>query len=394
MFNSFSLYGEISIVAIGAYLEEFLSDFMKSGMKVHSIKNINGAVYLSVRRVDYKKIARLAKKHQIRIRVHEKNKKYIKTDRSGKYLGVLTGLIIMMLMIIISEKFILKINVYGSDNISDQQILKIIAEKGIFVGAYSDSVETDTVELNAKLSIKDISWINIEINGSRADVYINEGEIINKPDISAKTPCNVVAGRDGVIVETQVYSGTLLYTTGSGVSEGSVIISGVVNDGADNLIITHASGKIIAEFSESVQFRQNFKTKEKILNNVEEKEQELLIPGAVIPLTPKVENTNNKICKEYISKFKFLGLDMPWCIKTNTYNSYDEAEVSRTYDDVNRILQQKLELYCQNFYNGYEILDVKKNMLYDDEGITMTADIKLKGDIAVQQEILRKNNIA
>jgi len=394
MNNRFSLYGTIKIVAIGAYIEEFLSDFMKSGMKVYCIENVNGAVYLSVRRSDYKRIARLARNHQVRVRVYEKNKRHIKINKNGKYLGILTGLIIMMLMIIISEKFILKINVYGSDSISEQQILKSIAEKGIFIGAYSDSIETDPAELNAKLSIKDISWINIEINGSRADVFINEGEMINKPEISVKTPCNVVAGRDGVIVETQVYSGTLLYPAGSGISEGSVIISGVVNDGADNLIITHANGKIIAEFSESVQFRQDFRTTEKVLNNVDEQEKELLFMGAVIPLTSRVEQTNNKICEEYISKCKFLGLDMPWSIKTNTYNSYNEIEVSRTYDDVNRILQQKLELYCQNFYNEYEILDVKQNMLYDDEGITMTAEIKLKGDIAVQQEILRKNNVA
>ena len=54
MNNRFSLYGTIKIVAIGAYIEEFLSDFMKSGMKVYCIENVNGAVYLSVRRSDYK----------------------------------------------------------------------------------------------------------------------------------------------------------------------------------------------------------------------------------------------------------------------------------------------------------------------------------------------------
>ena len=46
-------------------------------------------------------------------------------------------------------------------------------------------------------------------------------------------------------------------------------------------------------------------------------------------------------------------------------------------------------MYCENFFSQYEILDIKKNILYDSEGITLNADIKLKGNIAVQQEILR-----
>lgn len=394
MIKRFSLYGIIQIVAIGAYIEDFLSDFMKSGIIVYEVKNINGEVYMSVRRVDYKIIAGLARKHQVRVRVYKKNKKYLNLHNKSKYLGVLTGLLMTMLLVTISGKFILKINVYGNDSISEQQILQSIAEKGVFIGAYSDSIETNSAELNAKLSLKDISWINIEINGSRADVFVNEGENVNKPEISVKTPCNVIASRDGVIVETQVYSGTLLYSAGSGVSEGSVIISGVVNDGADNLIITHANGKIIAEFTETVQFRQNFRTTEKIQQSEEELEKELLLPGVVIPLTPRVENTNNKICKEFINKCQAFGITLPWSVKTNIYTLYEETEVNRTYEDCNRLLQQKLELYCQNFYDEYEILDVRQNLVYDDDGITMSAEIKLRGDIAAQQEIMRKNNIS
>ncbi len=386
-----SFYG-ISISAIGAYIEEFLSDFMKSGMKAYEIRNNNGMIHMKVRRSDYKRIALLARNHKVRVRVEQKNRLFLNLDKSGNYFGILVGIFISLLMIIVSGKYIWKINVYGSDKVSEQQILKSIADSGIYIGAYSETINTDSAELSAKLDLSELSWINIEINGSRADVFINEGESIETPEISIKTPCNVVAGRDGVIVETQVYSGTLIYNVGSGVSEGNILISGVVNDGADNLIITHANGKIIAEFTETVQFRQEFITIEKIQNSAEEYEKELLFFGTVIPLTAKIENTNNKICDEYIKKVIISGFEMPWSIKTNIYNSYEEIEVTRTIDDVNRLLQQRLELYCQNFLSDYEVLDIKENLLYDEKGITMTADIKLKGDIAVQQEIMRKNN--
>ena len=82
---------------------------------------------------------------------------------------------------------------------------------------------------------------------------------------------------------------------------------------------------------------------------------------------------------------------MPWKIKTNIYKEYDEIEVIRTNEDVNRILKQKLELYCKNFLSEFEILDISEKYEYDDKGITLTVSIKLRGNIAVQQEIMMNN---
>lgn len=388
----FPAYGLIHIIVIGAYTEEFLTDFMKSGIKVYEIRNNNGAVCMIVRRVDYKKIAKLSRLHHVRVRVTKKNKKRVTNSFISKHSGIICGIIISFLMVILSGKFIFKINVYGADELSEQQIINSLALSGIHIGAYTESIDTDSAEFATKLKLENLSWMNIEINGSRADVYINEGKIIEKPEIDLRTPCNVIAQKDGVIVEMQVYSGTPVYSAGSGVTKGSVIISGVVNDGADNLIITHANGKIIAEFTESVQFRQEFTTIEKKLNrNNEEYEKELYLFGKVIPLTDKVDNIENKVCDEYVEKCKIFGIEMPWSVKINKYSNFENIEVNRTIEDVHRLLQQKLDLYCQNFYYEYEILDVSKNMVYDENGITMNVEIKLLGDIAIQQEIIRKN---
>ena len=59
--------------------------------------------------------------------------------------------------------------------------------------------------------------------------------------------------------------------------------------------------------------------------------------------------------------------------------------------EIDRILKQKLELYCKNFLSEFEILDISEKYEYDDKGITLTVSIKLRGNIAVQQEIMMNN---
>ncbi len=392
MKEKFSILSTVTFTVIGAYIEEFLSEFMKSGIKAYNIHNIKGIVYITIKRREYKKAAYIARSCRVRVRVYKRNGLNLNPFRKNKHAGIVTGVVLASVLILIAQKFVWKINVYGSDKLSETQILNAIARNGIVLGAYCANLDTDSAEYSAKLSLSDISWINIEVNGSRVDVYVNEGDVIEKPEISIKTPCNVIAAKDGVIVETEVYSGTLLYKKGSGVSKGSVIVSGVVNDGADNLLMTHANAKIIAEFTETVVFRQDFTTTEQQEGKIKETEKELMLFGFVIPLTEYVSSKENKICEETINNCYIGSFELPWKIKTNAYSQYDEIEVTRTIEDVNRILEQKLEIYCKNFFSDYEILDISKKTEYDETGITLTADIKLKGDIAVKQEIMRKTD--
>ncbi len=384
---------KIRISVIGAYVEEYLTELIKSGVKLSQVNNKNGVVYFFINRIEYKKVARLGRLYNLQVKINKKNK--LKYDKiiNKKHTGLIIGIIIISFVLIISQKFVWRINIYGNDELSENLIKKTIAEHGIFLGAYSDRINSNNVENAVKLDLKEISWINIDINGSRIDVYLNEGKSVTKPEISMQTPCNVIASHDGVIIETEVYSGTLMYNKGSGISKGSILVSGVVNDGANNLILTHANAKIIAEFTETVKFRKEFTSIERKTKDNKEIEKELMIMGFVIPITERVSNTENKTCKEYTEKINIVGLTLPFIIKTNEYSEYEEIEVTRTIQDVNKILEQEINDYCKNFFYDFDVLDINKNISYDDKGITVVAQIKLKGDIAVKQEIMRKNNL-
>lgn len=384
---------EITFTAIGAYYEDYISDLIKSGIKVKKVNNNKGILYIRINRNDYKKAASIARKNNTRIRIYKRHGINFKKIKIKRYYGVFAGIVFVSIIIVLLQNFIWTINIHGADEKTESLILKAIAEKGIIPGALIDNINVNSAELHTKLNVNNISWIKIEINGSRADVYLNEANPIEKQKLSRKTPCNIIAGKTGTIIDAQIYSGTFLYKKGSGVSEGKVIVSGIVNDGADNLLMTHADAKIIAEFNETITLRQDYKTTEKIINhNYSEEEKELMIFGFVIPITDKLKNPENMICEETINKCYLCGYELPWKIKINKYKKYDEKEITRTYEDVNKILEQKLEIHCINFYSDYEVIDIAKKTEYDENGITLTANVKLQGNIAIQQEILTNQN--
>lgn len=386
----FSLTGSVTFSIIGGFAEEFVSEVIANGIDIGNIHNDNNIIYADVRRIDYLKISGIAKKHRVRIRVQKRHGIYFKVSKARKRTGILMGVLIASLVLLATQQFIWKIEIHGADKLSENLILETISENGIKLGALLSGIDSNEAEIRLKSTLKNISWVNIEINGSRADVYVRETDSIKKSEISLKTPCNVVAGRTGVIVETEVYSGTLIYPKGSGVSKGNVIVSGIVNDGADNIIMAHANAKIIAEFTETVEVRQDYTTVEKEKNGISETEKELMLFGFVFPITDTVSVTENKVCTEQIENCTLFGFNLPWKIKINTYTSYDDISVTRTAEDAMRLAEQKIEIYCNNFFSEYEVLDIIKTIKNDETGITIIADVKLKGNIAVQQEIKEK----
>lgn len=388
MKKTFFLAGTITFTAIGAYIEDFISELIETGIPVRNIRNEKGVIYADSCRIYYQTIAKTAKKHRIKTKINKRSGMYYKFKKTKTHAGVLLGVIAAAFILLVLQRFIWKIEVHGVNNVSENLILEIVSDNGISLGELTSNMDAEGAEIRLKSMLKDVSWVNIELSGSKADVYILETDSIVKSDIPLKTPCNVIAGKTGVIIDTEIYSGTLMYPKGSGVSKGNVIVSGIVNDGADNILMTHANAKIIADFKETAEFRQEFTTieKEKIGNDIIEKE--LMLFGFVFPITDKVEISDNMVCKEQLENCSIKNFVLPWKIKKNTYTTYKDIKVSRSPQDAMKLLEQQLNSYCNNFYSDYEILDIIKTIKSDENGITLIAEFQLRGDIAVLQEIM------
>ncbi len=384
---TFKLFGEVTFSAIGAYCEEMVSELMKNGTVLKNVRTLDNVLYSSVPARKYLETARIARKYGVRTRVTEKKGLYFRLYGFRKRFGLLAGAIISVFLLLILQRFVWKIEVHGNNEISANQVLEILADEGICPGTPVSSFDVNDAEIIIKRRLPGVSWVSVELNGSAVNVYVNESDEIEKSGIPLKTPCNVVAGKTGTILETQVYSGTLMYPVGSGVSEGSVVVSGVVNDGAEHLFLLHANAKIIAEFTETASFSMPYTSNERQATGKVETERELMLFGFVFPISGKIPSHENRICDEYTSVYDFFGIKLPWKIKTYTYTEYEDVSVTRTAADIMKTLERRLDEYCRNFYSEYEILEIEKEVVQNKTDVTLNAKIILKGDIAVQREI-------
>ena len=78
---------------------------------------------------------------------------------------------------------------------------------------------------------------------------------------------------------------------------------------------------------------------------------------------------------------------MPWTRVVVEGTKMKDIEVTRTVNDVKRLLEQELEMYELNFLKNVEIVDRKVGYERDENGIKLVCKYTLRGNIASQSEI-------
>lgn len=377
-------YVEFSL--IGAYSEEFISSAMEKGIKLYDLHSEKNILYCRTAPKNYKRLAAYARQFRVRMRIVEKQGIIFKAVHYKKRYGIALGILCYCAVIFFCSGLVWDIRISGNSAISDALILEMLADSGIKAGASNSGLQCKQAEFRMLLALDKLAWISVENEGSRIYVKVSERLDEEKSDIPIGTPCNVVAGKSGQIVETEVYKGTMLYPLGSGVAEGDIIVSGVVNDGAGNLSYNHANAKIIAEYTEKASFYVPF-TETKIVTGDTAWEKEYIRFFSFTIPHQQVTAEENLIYKTDDHIVTIFGIQMPWKIRKIIATRTEEAEVTRTADRVKAMLLEQKENYEKNYLDGQEILEAEVQYIPDENGIAMEVIYKLKGNIAVLKEI-------
>ncbi|MCL2637433.1 MAG: sporulation protein YqfD [Oscillospiraceae bacterium] len=377
----------IVVSAFGSYNEEFVNKLVKTNIKVWNIKNKDGVIFFNTSPFFYKKIARAALGSGIRTRVEERHGAYFKLRPYKKRYGVFFGAASFLAIIVLMSNFVWDIKVHGNESVSAPQIMEVMEKHGITSGVNIHGYDSEKAELSLVLELDSLAWVNIERQGSRIHVNVSERLETDTNKIPVTTPCNVVAVKTGIIVETEVYRGRLLVEPGSGVSRGNVIVSGVVDDGAGNIILSHASAKIIAECEDNAEFFVPFTSLERRNNRRRSENNFIVFLGHSFPLSVIDSKPENAVFTEEMRAPTFLGLRLPFRVKTEVYAHYDYVEVTIGQAQALERLKAQIELYRQNFYSDSEIITFDEKYIMCEDGISAQVKVVYRTDIAQQRMI-------
>ncbi|MCL2698495.1 MAG: sporulation protein YqfD [Oscillospiraceae bacterium] len=377
----------IVVSAFGSYNEDFVNSLVKKNIKVWNLKNKDGVIFFNISPYFYKKIARVAFNFGVRTRVEQRHGAYFRLRRYKKRYGIFFGAVSFIGIIVLMSNFVWDIKVHGNADVSAQQIIEVMEKHGIQNGVNIFKYDSEKAELALVLELDRLAWVNIERHGSRINVNVSERLEIEDNKIPVTTPCNVVAVKTGVIVDAEVYRGRLLSEPGSGVNRGDVIVSGVVEDGAGNIILSHASAKIIAECEDSAEFFVPFTSLEKKNNGKVTKNNFIVLLGHAFPMFMIESKPENAVYSEEMRVPTFFGLRLPYRKKTEIYTHYDYVEVTIGQVTALERLKRQIELYRQNFYGDSEIVSFDEKYYVQEDGIFAEVRVVYRTNIAQQRMI-------
>lgn len=217
--------GYVNISVEGYFIERFINMCISKGILLWNIRR-EKSTYLqtniSIR--DFKNIKNIAKKTKCRISINRKKGLPFILNRYKKRKVFVFALVVIILSIFTTSRFIWNIEVLGNEKIDTEEIIKQLNEKGIVIGAQKSKIDTDEIIREIRLKRNDIAWMSIDLNGTNAIVKIVENT--EKPDIVDKNDyCSIVANKAGVITKINARNGTPVVKIGDVVTEETILVA-------------------------------------------------------------------------------------------------------------------------------------------------------------------------
>lgn len=227
-------------------IECFLNLVAKIGIQLFSIKLSENGLTASCFKSDESRVLSCTQKTGCVICIKRKMGFPFIFKRYKKRIGVFVGIALFLAVVIISSQFIWTIDIKGNETLTRDEIISALAEIGVKTGSFMPSLDAKMLEEKLLLSLDKLSWCAINLQGSTAFIELKERDY--PPEMQTdETPCNIIAKKSGVIRKIEVYEGQSVVMEGEAVSEGTLIISGIIETKKGNTYLKHANALVLAE---------------------------------------------------------------------------------------------------------------------------------------------------
>ena len=244
--------GTVLVELSGCSPERVINLCGYNGIELWDLVRKEGKYCFYVRRRDFKQLVGFVRKSKNRLIVLEKQGLPFRLRSYRRRKVFAAGIPVCLIILYVLSLHIWQIDFDGNAYFTDELLRKTLIQEGYDTGMRKSQVVCEDLEMKIREIYPEITWVSAQISGTRLYIQIRENTGILTVDESENVPCDLVALQDGVITEIITRSGTPMVKAGDRVTEGQVLVRGVVelyNDSKEKVgeYLVAADGDILAQ---------------------------------------------------------------------------------------------------------------------------------------------------
>lgn len=300
------LLGYVRIEVEGYYVERFINICTNRKILIWNLKREKGVrLYLNIGINDFKNLAEISRKTNCKVRILKKRGIPFLLNRYKKRKIFAIFLIIILMLIYVSSKYIWNIEIEVEDNAEIENIEQDLKELGLEKGTLKSNIYPEQIINELRLKRNDIAWVGIDMEGTNIKVKIVKADI-SPPIVDNSDYCNIIATKAGIVNKITAQNGTALVKVGDVVQKGDILIAGYMQGKYTDKRYVHSLGEIEAKvwYEKTMEMKLNDETL--IETGKTEKKYEISINKWNIKLYKKLSKFSNYNSQKEEKNLKIL----------------------------------------------------------------------------------------
>lgn len=322
--------------------------------ELYNIKQQENFVQFEVDETDADKVEKYLLESNITIEQVKHNGWKRKCKNFFKKWGIIAGILCGIIFYCLQYSFVFRIDVWGCQNIGQQEIVKFVNDQ--LISNFKPNIDTEKLELELKDNFEQISSVSVAIIGQSLVVNINEAVLPEEMQGSFQP---IVSDYDGMITHINLIQGTPNVKVGDIVQKGDVLVYPYVADGEGQVMPVLPRAEIKADVWLS--------------------ENEVFYEYQI-----KQERTGRKIECGTITLF---GLEIYSNLSDNTFENY-ESEKTSFYLTQNNILPF---IYSKITFYETKTIEIIRN--FEEEKVELFEKLRQKALISVAENEIIKDEM-
>jgi similar to stage IV sporulation protein len=303
-------------------------------------------------RQDFDRLERLTEKLDCTLTVKRRQGAPFFMNRLRRRQALLCGLLFCAVLLMTGSFFIWDFRIEGNERVTDEEILRALEKNGVTMGTFGFSIDGENLRNHVLLEIPELSWIAVNVSGCQAQVQVRER--VPAPELADKrTPTNIVARRDGLILRMEALGGQKLALPGMTVTAGQLLISGIRDTDTFGARLMAGMGTVTARTWYTLTTVMPLEIERKTYTGEEQTRLSLIFGTHRVKFyanSSHYERDYDRITAR--TKLNLLGLSLPLIVEEETLRFYRSETAACSPQEAEGRGEQVLKEYLHTLVDG------------------------------------------